>query len=382
MKNVALLDSVNRLFSNLRPAWFKHLILSFLFQLLSYGHRLISLFLQLRLSVFLVSGYEKQTGETIRVLFAGDKRFPVFLKHLIFRESPMIQYQGKIFIWRIKDLKKRYVDKVDAVIVSCDQFYQRFLHRDGFFVFPHMADMVLDTSKSLHELILELPHSTRQDVRKVQKEQFSFEITSDVDKLDKFYHEMYLPTLKNRVGETDTFTINLAFLRYLKELGYQIMMIMYEGKEVAGVFFRRQDDVLWLRYAGVLRGDMDLIKKGAFLAFYYLFIVYARGQKVNKLHFGGVNPFFNDGLFQYKRKWGMMVESYDLIKLVFGLQIVTESGPLKQFLIHNPFIGMNEKNELIGFVFVDKKTFSDPIRNQSEKNFQIPGVKELRFIKL
>jgi hypothetical protein len=78
----------------------------------------------------------------------------------------------------------------------------------------------------------------------------------------------------------------------------------------------------------------------------------------------------------------MKVEPSDFVKEIFGLRIVSERGALKQFLIHNPFIGMNEKNDLIGFVFVDKKTFNDAMSNQYEKRFQTPGVNELRFIKL
>ncbi len=314
MNNFVIIDSILRLFSNLRPIWFKRLMLSFLLHLLSCALRLRSLFSHLLLSVSLVSGLEKQTGKTIRILFVGGKRFPVFLSDLIFSEKPMIQNRANVFICRIKDLKKRYAGRVDAVMVSCDQFYQRFLHQDGFFVFPHMVDMVLDTSKSLQELLMILPHSTKEDVRKVRKEQFSFEITSDMDRLEMFYHEMYLPTVKNRFGETDIFTPDLVFLRYLKELDYQLMMITYKGKEVCGVFFKRQGDVLLLKYTGVLQGDVDLIKKGAFSAFYYFFMVYAKDQKVNKVDFGGARPFFNDGLFQYKRKWGVKVEPYDLIK--------------------------------------------------------------------
>jgi hypothetical protein len=160
------------------------------------------------------------------------------------------------------------------------------------------------------------------------------------------------------------------------------MVISHKGKEVCGVLFEQKDDMMMLRYAGVLQGDIDLIKKGAFSAFYYFFMIYAKEQKMELVNFGGARPFFNDGLFQYKRKWGMKVEPCDLVKEIFGLRIVSESGPLKQFLIHNPFIGMNEKNELIGFVFVDKKTFNDAMNNQCEKRFQTPGVNELRFIKL
>jgi hypothetical protein len=382
MKNVALVDSVIRLFSNLRPVWFKHSMLSFLFHLLSCGNRLSSLFSQLRLSVFLVSGCEKHTGETIRILFVGGKRFPIFLSDLIFSETPMMHRQGKVFIFRIKNLKIRYDDKVNAVIISCDQFYHRFLHQDGFFVFPHMVDMSLDCSKGFTELSNGFSRDAINDIKMMQKYNFSFEQTKDIEKLKIFYYDMFLETLSKRIGKRDTFTPSLIFLKGLMEIGYELMLITYNGAYVCGGFYYLDADKGLSRYSGVLGGKLNLIKKRTSAAIYYSFIQNALKRNTKKIYFGGVNPFFNDGLFRYKRKWGMKVESYDLVKLVYGLQIVTESGPLKQFLIHNPFIGMNEKNELIGFVFVDQKIFNDTMSNQLEKSFQVPGVKEVRFIKI
>ena len=78
----------------------------------------------------------------------------------------------------------------------------------------------------------------------------------------------------------------------------------------------------------------------------------------------------------------MKVQLYDAVGEVFGLRVFSENGLSKEFLIHNPLIGMNEKNDLTGFIFVDKKTFTDTMRNQAEKRFQTPGVNELRFIEL
>ena len=46
---------------------------------------------------------------------------------------------------------------------------------------------------------------------------------------------------------------------------------------------------------------------------------YAREQNVHLADFGGVRPFFNDGLFRYKRKWGMTVQRDDLVPESFGV---------------------------------------------------------------
>lgn len=382
MRFLSVVEGFLCLFSKLRPVWFKRFMLSFLLHLLSYGSRLRSLFSHLSLSVSLVSGLETQTGETIRILYVGGKGFPVFLSDLIFSEKPMIHHQGNVLICRIKDLKKRYAGQVDAVVVSCDQFYQRFLYQDGFYVFPHWVDMSLDCSKGLAELSNGFSRNTIRDIKTMEKHNFSFEQTKDIEKLKIFYYDMFLPTLLKRFSEVDVFIPGFMFLNGLMEFGYELVLITYDGTYVCGGFFYLDAEKGFLRYSGVLEGQLNLIKKRTSNAIYYSFILNAFKRNTKKICFGGSRPFFNDGLFQYKRKWGMKVEPYDPLKEIFGLQIARESGPLKQFLIHNPFIGVNEKNELIGFVFVDKKIFNDAMRNQCEKRYQTPGVNELRFIKL
>ena len=115
---------------------------------------------------------------------------------------------------------------------------------------------------------------------------------------------------------------------------------------------------------------------------YYFFIILAQDRKAKRIDFGGTRPFFNDGLFQYKKKWGTIIEPYSLVPEVFGLKILNNSEPMKQFLIDNPFIGITEKNEMAGFVFIGEDEVSDKEKELYEKRFNVPGIHELRFITL
>jgi len=54
---------------------------------------------------------------------------------------------GKLFVRSIPRLIT--ARSTDTILVKCDRFYQRFLHKKGMLVFPTMVDMVLDTSKDL-----------------------------------------------------------------------------------------------------------------------------------------------------------------------------------------------------------------------------------------
>lgn len=381
----SLLSIVNVIilfFSKVRPLRLKQYFFSFMFHWYLYVSHFKSLLFQIRLNISIVYGIEKHTGSMVRFLFVSNEKFPLFLMNLIYNGKPTVKKIGKEYIWGLKKVDKMYSDDVDAVLVSCDQFYYRWLCKSGMYVFPHLVDMVLDCSIGINEILEGLPRSTKKEIKKVKKRKYSFEVTSDIEKVTMFYQDMYLPTFLKRIGETDMFIPDLLSIKYLLEMGYELMLVTYEGKYVCGGFFYHYKDTLMLKYSGVFEGNIDLIKNRAHSAVYYFFIILAQDRKVKRVDLGGARPFFNDGLFQYKKKWGTIIEPYSLVPEVFGLKILNNSESLKQFLIHNPFIGLNEKNEMVGFVFVDKDELSDEEKEHYEKRFDVPGIHELRFITL
>ncbi|MFO7971895.1 MAG: hypothetical protein R6U40_09110, partial [Desulfobacterales bacterium] len=202
-------------------------------------------------------------------------------------------------------------------------------------IVPHLVGMFYDSSKDLNTLINDLSHSAVEDVKKVKKRGFSFTTTSDVEKIRYFYFEMYIPTIDALIEKDEAYIADFLFLKLLYHEGYELMMISYEGEEIAGVFFLQKDDKIILRYAGVYHGDKSLVKKGAFSAFYYFFIELAKKRNVKKIDFGGVRPFHSDGLFQYKKKWEMRVELYDVLTDIVGFTMRKESNQFNQFLIND-----------------------------------------------
>ena len=345
--------------------------------------RLKAVAFQFRLPVYVVSGVEKTSGEKIRILFVGRETFPLYLIELLFSSTPHVEQVGVVFVWRLKHLARLFPCDVDAVLVSCDRFYQRWLLNVGLFVFPHMVDMVLDVSDSFDVFYKKSNNSAKSDMKKVDKQGYSYEVFSDVDRLRFFYDRMYLPLIASRYADAPVFRPPFLFFKWLHLIGYRLLLVKDEtGEYVSGCYFHVKGDLGSLRYNGVIDGDLGLIRKGVESAIYCFFIVHAKDQTLNVLDFGGVRPFFNDGLFFYKRKWGMTVEHSDLVKEIFGVRLVNGSGPLKQFLIRNPFIGITSKNELVGFVFVDAKTFTDALGNEFEKRYRTSGVNGVRFIEV
>jgi len=169
----SIADRIISLGDKIRPVWLKERLFSLLFSFCFYLNRLKVMLLQIRLRVFLVSGVEKNSDEPIRVLFVGCEDIPLFLVDLLFIKKPTVEPVGHVFIWRLNRLH-RFSSDVDAVLVSVDHFYRGFLHRDDFFVFPHMVDMVLNCSQGLKEIMRKVSTDAKKEIRRVKNQDFSF----------------------------------------------------------------------------------------------------------------------------------------------------------------------------------------------------------------
>lgn len=379
---LALMDGFICLFSRLRPVWLRRFLFSFFLHVGLVLFRLKFILHQLCLPVALVSGVDKYTKKEIRLLLVGSTRFPLFLNDRVFVDDPVCKPLGSIFIFQLKKVCEKFGCDVDGVLVSCDRFYQRWLKKSSLIMFPDMVTMVLDTSKGVDEMIDELSRSARIDMKKVKKNGFTFEITSDVKKLKMFYVDMYMPTLKKRFDKESSLIPDFVILRYFRELGYELMLTSYQGKEVSGVLFYQQGDELLMKYTGVLNGDFSLIQQGALASFYYFSMLLAQDRGITRIDFESVRPFFDDGLFQYKKKWGTQVRRYDLVPKIHGFFVSEDSNPMKQFLLHNPFVGIDDHGEFVGFMFYEKGKIDEDEKIRFEEMVLSLGISEVCFIEV
>ncbi len=74
----------------------------------------------------------------------------------------------------------------------------------------------------------------------------------------------------------------------------------------------------------------------------------------------------------------MKVEPYNIVTDGAGVTLVNESTQFRQFLIDNPFIGMDGKGRFVWYVFADEETLRGT-KKSIEKKLLIPGVNKFCF---
>jgi Acetyltransferase (GNAT) domain len=88
------------------------------------------------------------------------------------------------------------------------------------------------------------------------------------------------------------------------------------GERVAGICTIPRGSTIWLAVSGVRHGDPALLNAGAGFAAFALAVEWARKHGYRHLDAGRTGPFTNDGLQEFKRRWGLVPVPDSLAHLV------------------------------------------------------------------
>lgn len=159
-------------------------------------------------------------------------------------------------------------------------------------------------------------HGLLENMRKVRKQGFAIEQSSARADWEEFYSTMVGPQALARHG-AGAWVPSPLLMKDFARKGI-LHLITRGGERVAGICTVPRGDTLWLAISGVRNGDPALLRLGAGVAILALTIEWARAQGFRALDAGRTGPFCNDGLQQFKRKWGLtpVVDPLSLVAAV------------------------------------------------------------------
>ena len=308
---------------------------------------------QIQLSVYLLRGKEKCSGNGLSTLFFGGERVLPYFSELLYSEEPIKENLGKIFIWNIKSKLNSKFPGADIIFIGVDGFFSQFLSRKGFTIIPEWVLFILNLSKPLSKTWkLSKNKSLREDLRKVKKNKYSYEMTHHVTEFEYFYHHMYLPYVPKRFGRL-TIPTSFRHMKLIFEKG-QLLLVKQGNESISGNIIRTYNKSAFNAYLGIREGKIKYLKQGAIAASYYFTILWAKERGYKWLDFGHCRPFFNDGLFYYKKKWGTEIKKSKRLQNILGMKIINYHQGVLNFLEKNPFIFIDH-NKLKGLIFIDQE---------------------------
>lgn len=170
----------------------------------------------------------------------------------------------------------------------------------GTIIVPTMVRSILGMPPSPSDYFSALEHTATSDIRKIEKENLSLEISHDPIDLFLFYHSMYLPMLASRHTQ---FSVPLDYPQSERSFQNGCLLLIKKGCHcLGGGLMTEYEGALRLRIMGILGGSSALTKKGVNAAILYHSIKKAMEMRRN-LDMGYSSPFNSDGVFRFKNKW-------------------------------------------------------------------------------
>jgi len=283
--------------------------------------------------VWRLEGRERASGAPLVIVFAGQLENKNYIVHLAFADPPTEQALGRRWLWMLLPPKrKRDADGIDLRIVESYENQRRWLKARFQFFVPIWIGGELDLQRAVARL--HRSKNAKKDLRRMQKNETTYEVTHDRDAFEDFYSNMYLPYIKNRYD-------NCAFLMkhedMMGKLGCsELVFVKVRGERVAGHILLYEDNRVRAWSIGIKDGDSSYVKAGAMKALHYLTSQYLAERGYKALHMGGTRPFLLDGVLRHKR--GLRVRLSDHAKRYFSLGLTAGSAGAAAFVASNPFI--------------------------------------------
>lgn len=318
--------------------------------------------------VWLLEGQERHSGEALTILYAGHELNRNYLAHVAYGGRCRQRSLGRAWLWSLPRLARRQASPGLIVTETEEDYFERAGGRDDFYI-PHWIDGEVDIAGG--ERSLRVGESLRDDLRKIRKFGLQYEVTGDAARFDHFYTHMYQPYITRVHGDRAALMSRDVMMSRIDNL--ELLLIRSGDEHIAGEVLRYEGGGVRSWSLGVKDGDPQHVKQGAIAALYYYRMQYLAGKGFDKYHAGATRPFLDDGVLQYKRKWGLRLTRPR--PGGWWLRWNPGSSGARAFMRANPFIFRAQ-----GALYAGITAAEAGAQAAGPEKYRIPGLHGVRFI--
>ncbi|MDP2653355.1 MAG: hypothetical protein Q8Q08_04915 [Candidatus Omnitrophota bacterium] len=326
--------------------------------------------------VTLYEGLEAGSQTPLSFAYAGEMhRMDTYWDDLVLSDGFKKRLLGRRFFWEIiPELKREYPGCGFLVMEQSFLTIPYFGGKPGFSI-PFWFRMEIGIERPMNKLF----GRQRSDIeRLIRKNKLSFEMTRDRQRFDDFYHNMYVPYIRDRYA--DDAGIN-AYELFLKKMPVsEMLFIKKDGKTIAGAMAVFKDGKAFLRKLGVVEANPEYVRSGAIGAIYYFLTQELKTRGYNMMDVGGCRPFLNDGLTRYKLSLGARLSKDNSRHSTVRFLVLGNAAGVRSFLTRNPFLFKNRNKKLCRALFVENSPgLSLPALNDISASSYCEGIAETQL---
>ena len=324
-------------------------------------------------------GRERSAGQPISILMLGRNKRMLYLLSAVFAGEPEQLNLGNISSFSSRRIIENH--KPDMVIWRTDSIVRRFGRKQDVLALPEWISFCRDEPPDFENATKfgDLNRELRSNIVKLHKNAFSYRISDNIKDFNLFYYDMYLPYVKKRYDNSAIICRKNTLKKYFNH-GGRLIFIEKDDEKIAGALCYTTKNTAYFHKLGVINGEIKYLRVGAITALYYFWMDWARNNGYKRIDFGAARPFIRDGIFKFKRKWGMGIHKNADSHSFFYLRVTKFTPAVFSFLKANPLVFLNN-GRLNGFIFSDsdKPLTALDVWNH-HKSFWTPGIDKIHLI--
>ena len=324
-----------------------------------------------RLSIFLIEG--TVSGDRSTALFLGNMQKAHQLACALYSETTKISTLGTTLACHASQADP---SQVDAIMIDARNHDIKKLQRLGYLILPNIS-FTLDLQQPTDQIRRAMSRRRRRDIRGISQQNYGYVIsTHRVQDFDFFIWKMYLPYATKRFSKAAMLSPYDILKGYYKGNG-GIVFVTKHKKPLAGILFQIRKDTIYALVYGVYDGDAGFVKNQAGTAALHFLIKWAKNKGLSWLDYGRTVPFFNDGIFTYKKEWGMTIKPHHE-QPYCALKLNPTSKKAISLLQKKPFI-IYDKGALRGCVIHDSRPRKEELKSIWARHYS-PGLDSLTLL--
>ena len=200
------------------------------------------------------------------------------------------------------------VDDADVVFVDIGfPYHGRFLKTGDYLELPDWVFLCAPIAETWDGTVQNFRKTMRKNIRRlIRKNNYRCETETGQQAAEAFYDQYYRKFINARYSDETTMT-PLTEVKIRMQNGVILKVVGDDGPVAAGVYFSMGDEFCLLA-SGIPEVMVENPPEAAVSALYYFSMQYAFDHGYKAVNFLGTRAFPDDGLFQFKRKWGAVVK--------------------------------------------------------------------------
>lgn len=296
--------------------------------------------------VWVAEGLEKSTGQSLCLAYAGLERHKNYFFHMAFepgyRETP--SFKGSPAELE-KSVASRFQD-CGALFFEVDSTQEKKFPLKTQFKIPVWIRWEIKVREGWDELNKE--KGMTQMRRLLNRNDFSYEITTEEKHFEDFYQNLYVPFTLKKHGDT-------AFVHGYEEGKAKFksgeLMLVKDGESLLGGIVLEYSLTRCIPTCICIHQNrMDLLQNGLLSAMLYKTFLRARERNYDVVDLGFTRAFLKDGVVRFKNRMGAALVDYHKKTGFITAKIIKVTPALRSFFASNPFIEAAE-DHLRGVMF-------------------------------